>query len=123
MRIGDAVLIEGEWGYAEEIGATFVTVATWDQRSLILADTRHRLSPRRPRRGGQDRRVIAVQVTDLKERTMEIRVLLSASDASRMFDLLCLVREKLVTLLSAEHSVSLPRVRVEIEGTPPRRAV
>jgi small-conductance mechanosensitive channel len=36
IRIGDAVLIEGEWGHVEEIGSTFVTVVTWDQRSLLV---------------------------------------------------------------------------------------
>jgi small-conductance mechanosensitive channel len=36
IRIGDAVLVEGAWGHVEEIGSTFVTVTTWDQRSLIV---------------------------------------------------------------------------------------
>jgi small-conductance mechanosensitive channel len=151
------VLIEGEWGYIEEIGSTYVTVATWDQRSLIvplawlierpvrnwtrsssqILDTvylhaDYSVPVEALRKGAQeivegsglwDGRVFAVQVTDLKERTMEIRVLLSAADASRMFDLRCLVREKLVALLAHEYPGALPRARVEIEEIPPQRPV
>ncbi|HEX2885962.1 mechanosensitive ion channel family protein [Vineibacter terrae] len=36
IRIGDVVVVEGEWGRIEEISSTYVVVAIWDQRRLIL---------------------------------------------------------------------------------------
>ncbi|MDC3958459.1 mechanosensitive ion channel family protein [Polyangium jinanense] len=36
VRIGDEVVIEGEWGTVEEITLTFVVVRIWDQRRLVL---------------------------------------------------------------------------------------
>jgi hypothetical protein len=71
-----------------------------------------------------DGRAFAVQVTDLRERSMEIRVLVSAADAGRMFDLRCLVRERLIAFIAREHPRALSRDRVEVERPPsPARAV
>jgi small-conductance mechanosensitive channel len=36
IRLEDAVVVEGEWGWVEEIGTTYVTVRLWDLRRLIL---------------------------------------------------------------------------------------
>ena len=36
FRMGDAVVIEGEWGWIEEIGTMFVVVRIWDLRRLVL---------------------------------------------------------------------------------------
>jgi small-conductance mechanosensitive channel len=36
FRIGDAVVIEGEWGWIEELGTMFVVVRIWDLRRLVL---------------------------------------------------------------------------------------
>lgn len=36
IRIDDAVVIEGEWGWIEEITATYVVVKLWDWRRLIV---------------------------------------------------------------------------------------
>ena len=62
-----------------------------------------------------DRNVFAVQITDFRERTMEVRVLVSAANGGKLFDLRCLVREKLIAFLQAEHPESLPRTRTEFE--------
>ena len=35
MRIGDEVVVAGEWGTVEEITLTYVVVATWDQRRIV----------------------------------------------------------------------------------------
>jgi small-conductance mechanosensitive channel len=155
VRIGDAVLIEGEWGHVEEIGSTFVTVATWDQRSLIVPLTWFIERPIRnwTRNSAQildtvflyadygvpvdavrqaardivessalwDGRVFAVQVTDLREACMQIRVLVSAADASRMFDLRCLVRERLIAFVAREYPRALARERVELARPPAAR--
>jgi len=58
-----------------------------------------------------DGRVCVLQVTDLRERTMELRCLVSAANAGAAFDLRCEVREKLVGWLQAELPESLPRER------------
>jgi small-conductance mechanosensitive channel len=36
IRIGDALLIENEWGWVEEITGTYVVVKTWDWRRLLV---------------------------------------------------------------------------------------
>lgn len=35
-RIGDTVIIDGEWGQIEEINLTYVVVRIWDQRRLVV---------------------------------------------------------------------------------------
>lgn len=36
IRLDDAVIVEGEWGWIEEITTTYVVVRTWDLRRLLL---------------------------------------------------------------------------------------
>ena len=36
IRINDVVIVEGEWGWIEEIGSTYVVVRIWDLRRLIV---------------------------------------------------------------------------------------
>lgn len=36
IRIDDVLVIEGEWGRVEEITGTYVVVAIWDQRRLVV---------------------------------------------------------------------------------------
>ncbi len=36
FRMGDAVVIEGEWGWIEEIGTMYVVVRIWDLRRLVI---------------------------------------------------------------------------------------
>jgi small-conductance mechanosensitive channel len=61
-----------------------------------------------------DKRVLAVQVTDFKQTTMEVRILASAGSAPRAFDLRCEIREKVITFLQQEHPHALPRFRTEV---------
>lgn len=65
-----------------------------------------------------DRKVNVLQVTDAKDRTIELRALASSSDASRSFDLRCEVREKLVAFIQTNYPESLPRVRNVLERAP-----
>lgn len=66
-----------------------------------------------------DGATLTVQVTDLQERTATLRVLVSSSDAGRLFDLRCEVREFILGLLQRlDGGAYLPRIRVE-EGTAP----
>jgi small-conductance mechanosensitive channel len=59
-----------------------------------------------------DGRVCVLHVTELKERTMELRALVSAANSGQLFDLRSEVREKLVAWLQAEHAEALPKDRV-----------
>ena len=36
IRIGDAVIVGGEWGWVEEIRTTYVVVKVWDERRLVV---------------------------------------------------------------------------------------
>lgn len=36
VRIGDTVIVDGEWGTVEEITLTFLTVRTWDERRITM---------------------------------------------------------------------------------------
>ena len=60
-----------------------------------------------------DQRVCALQVTDSKEKTMELRLLVSAADAGRAFDLRCAVREHLVDFIQQNYPTALPRTRLD----------
>lgn len=60
-----------------------------------------------------DGRVVNVQVTDFRQSTMEVRVLVSAGTSPRAFDLRCEVREKLIDFLQSDHPEALPRLRAE----------
>ena len=59
-----------------------------------------------------DGRVFAVQVTDATERTIQVRVLVSAGNAGKAFDLRCKMREALIAFLAREYPDALPQVRV-----------
>ncbi len=61
-----------------------------------------------------DGRVVALQVTDFKESTMEIRMLVSASTAPRTFDLRCEVREKMIAFVQQRYPEALPRIRTDL---------
>jgi small-conductance mechanosensitive channel len=39
FRLDDAVLVENEWGWIEEINLTFIVVRIWDKRRLVLPTT------------------------------------------------------------------------------------
>jgi small-conductance mechanosensitive channel len=62
-----------------------------------------------------DGEVCSVQVTDATERTMAVRALMSAADASRLWTLRCQVRERLIDYIRREFPGSLPRFRAELD--------
>ncbi|WMI70103.1 mechanosensitive ion channel family protein [Mangrovimonas sp. YM274] len=39
IRLDDVLVVEGEWGWVEEITLTFVVVRIWDKRRLVLPTT------------------------------------------------------------------------------------
>jgi len=149
IRLDDVVIVEGEWGRIEEIGRTFVVVAIWDQRRLIvplqyfiekpfqnwtlsssqilgtaflwvdygapLEALRAELRRVCEASAEWDRRLALIQVTETSERAMQLRVLVSAADASRAWDLRCAVREALIAFLRERYPEYLPRVRMDLE--------
>lgn len=64
-----------------------------------------------------DGRFWNVQISDADDKGMTLRVLCTAQDASKAWDLRCEVREKLITWLQEEYPGSLPRLRAEVEQT------
>ncbi len=40
LRVGDEVVIEGEWGTIEEVTLTYVVLKIWDQRRLVVPITK-----------------------------------------------------------------------------------
>jgi small-conductance mechanosensitive channel len=150
IRIDDAVIVENEWGWIEEIGSTYVVVRLWDWRRMVLPlsyfiqnpfqnwtretasligtamiyvdysapvdEMREKLKEIAQATPLWDGDVVNLAVTDLSDRTMQVRCLVSARNAGEAFDLRCLVREKMVAFLKAEHPGSLPRARLEMEA-------
>lgn len=67
-----------------------------------------------------DRRFWNLQVTDVREEVIELRVLVTARDAGMVFDLRCDVREALLAFIAAELPEALPRRRqVQFRGDGP----
>ncbi|HTJ57202.1 MAG TPA: mechanosensitive ion channel family protein [Devosiaceae bacterium] len=150
IKIGDSLIVEGDFGTVEDITSTYVVVRTWDLRRLVLPLsyfieqpfqnwTRESMNllgyvmmyldyqaPIEALRAKAkevveasplwDKKVFAVQITDFRERTMEVRVLVSAANGGHLFDLRCDIREKLIGYLKAEHPLALPRTRTAVEG-------
>jgi small-conductance mechanosensitive channel len=145
IRIDDVVIVEGEFGHVESIGATYVVVNLWDRRRMVLPLTYFIEKPfqnwtrtgsallgtvylyldytvpvdairvQLPRiLAGEklwDGSVAGVQLTDAKEHTVEVRVLVSARNSGELFDLRCNVREKLVAWLQESYPSALPAER------------
>jgi small-conductance mechanosensitive channel len=63
-----------------------------------------------------DKRVKVLHVTNATERTMEIRLLISASSSGRAFDMRCDLREKMIAFIQKNYPDSLPKMRTTIEG-------
>ena len=100
---------------AEILGTVFLHV----DYTLPIEALRHELTRVLEASSHWDGRVNVVQVTDAKERTLEVRVLVSARDASAAWDLRCEVREKLVAFVQRAYPESLPRTRASLD--PPSR--
>ncbi len=63
--------------------------------------------------GEWDGRVCVVQVTDTNEHGMQVRILVSAADSPRAFDLRCKVREGLLDFVQRHYPDCLPLRRTE----------
>jgi small-conductance mechanosensitive channel len=63
-----------------------------------------------------DGRVCLMQVTDADQRAMQLRMLVSAGDAGRCWDLRCKVREGLIDFIQREYPQYLPQLRTRVPG-------
>lgn len=59
-----------------------------------------------------DGRVGVVQVTDCSDSSLQIRILISASDSASAFDLKCTVRENMIKFIRSNFPDSLPKQRL-----------
>lgn len=148
VKIEDSVVINGEWGWVEDITSTYLVVRTWDWRRLIVPlswfleqpiqnwtretatiigqvhlnvdyatpidELRQELDRLVHASKLWDGNVVNLQVVEATENTIQLRILATASDASRAWDLRCELREKMILYLQAHHPECLPRHRVEL---------
>ena len=148
IRMEDAVIVEGEWGWIEEITSTYVVVRIWDWRRMILpisyflekpfqnwthssasligtvflyTDFRADVARLRERLDHVvktcplwDGKVVNMQVADMSEHTMTVRILVSARNAPQAWDLRCDVREKMLAFIRTEMPEILPVTRVDL---------
>jgi small-conductance mechanosensitive channel len=75
----------------------------------VVRDTVQKIAQESPLWDGN---VAGTQVVDFREETMEVRILVSAANAGRAFDLRCEVREKLIAFLQEHHPYALPTRRL-----------
>ncbi|HEX4270856.1 MAG TPA: mechanosensitive ion channel family protein [Rhizomicrobium sp.] len=147
LRLEDAVVINNEWGWVEEINSTYIVVRLWDWRRQVVplsylfqnpftnwtrasssiigtvfvyADYTLPMTAVRTAATDivqasrlWDGQVVNVQVSDAKDHVIEVRVLASASDSSRAWDLRCEIREKLIAFIRDNYPECLPRQRRE----------
>jgi small-conductance mechanosensitive channel len=147
LRLDDAVVINNEWGWVEEINATYIVVRLWDWRRQVVplsylfqnpftnwtrssssligtvyvyADYTLPMDVVRAKATEivkasrlWDGQVVSVQVSDARDQVIEVRVLASASDGGRAWDLRCEIREKLIAFIRDAYPQALPRVRRE----------
>ncbi len=152
VRLGDVVVVEGQWGTIEEITLTYVVVAVWDQIRLVLPisyliehpfqnwtrnssellgtahvfvdytmpvdEMRKHLQEICRNNPLWDGRVAVTQVTHATERTMNVRLLVSAQDSSKLWDLRCAVREQMIAFVRDRFPECLPKIRAEWDALP-----
>lgn len=149
VRLNDAVIFEGEFGWIEEISLMHTVIRTWDNRRIVvpngvlsnkviqnwsMKDTsllgvvmlyvdyycdvdkvRKWVSEivKASQYWSKDSEP-GVQVVDLTEKTMVLRVLAKAADAPSAWNLRCEIREKLIKKFK-EEGIPLPKIRIEQE--------
>jgi small-conductance mechanosensitive channel len=150
VKIEDSVVINGEWGWVEDITSTYLVVRIWDWRRLIvplswfleqpfenwtrdtatiigtvlffldyrapIEELRQELNRLVHASKLWDGNVVNLQVVDATAEAIQLRVLVSASDASRAWDLRCEMREKLIAFVKERHPDCLPRRRLHLSS-------
>ena len=148
IRLDDVVIVEGEWGWIEEINLTYVVVRVWDKRRLVVPttyfiektfqnwtrssadilgtvylyvdyelpidDIRKEQTRLLRQTDLWDGNVDVLQVTNATEKTVELRVLVSARNSPTAWDLRVYLREKLLDFIQKNYPDSLPKARITI---------
>jgi small-conductance mechanosensitive channel len=97
---------------AELLGSVHV----WADYSLPVSELRPAIQQIVESCRDWDHRFWNLQVTEVTDRAIQLRVLATASDSSKAWDLRCEVREKLIALLQEKYPHCLPRFRTEPTG-------
>jgi len=63
-----------------------------------------------------DQETQVLQVTDTTEKTMTIRMLMTAQNSPTAFDLRCYVREKIIDFIQENYPHGLPQVRATLSA-------
>ncbi len=63
------------------------------------------------------KKVNSLQVTDMKEKTVELRALMDAPDSGMLWDLRCEVREKLLVFIQKEYPHAIPHLRINLNNS------
>ncbi len=100
--------------WTRETSALIGSVFLYVDYTVPVAQLRERLEAIVRETPLWDGRVVVLQVSDTRERTVEIRALVSASSAPAAWDLRCEVREKLIAYLQQEYPEALPRSRQQV---------
>lgn len=149
IKIDDNVVVEGEWGWIEEINLTYVVVKIWDKRRMILpityfteqtyqnwtrnssdimgsvflymdysipiAAVRKKFESILESNDLWDQQTKVLQITDSSEKTITVRLLMSARTAPKAWDLRCAIREEMLIYIQNEFPEALPKTRISLE--------
>ncbi|MGI8636280.1 MAG: hypothetical protein ACR2KZ_12845 [Segetibacter sp.] len=63
-----------------------------------------------------DKRVGGMQLTNTTQSTVEVRLLVSASNSGRLFDLRCYIRENMISFIQKNYPEALPKARAIISS-------
>ncbi|MBX3404384.1 MAG: mechanosensitive ion channel [Phycisphaeraceae bacterium] len=99
---------------AEVLGTVFL----WTDYSVPVDRIREEAERIAKDSSNWDGRTVGAVVSDCSERAVQVRVLASAADASKAWDLRCELREKLIAYLNREYPGCLPRVRATVRSLP-----
>ncbi len=148
IKIDDAVVVEGEWGWIEEINITYVVIKIWDMRRLVVPITYFTEKPfqnwtrnsadimgsvflytdysvpiedlRKAFNGFLeetplwDGKAKVLQVVESTEKSMQLRLLMTAKNSPTAWDLRCFIREKMIVYIQENYPEALPKTRVNL---------
>ncbi|WP_028298758.1 mechanosensitive ion channel family protein [Olivibacter sitiensis] len=96
---------------AEILGVVFL----YTDFTLPVGEVREELSRLLHANKLWDGKVNVLQVTDFREKTMEIRCLMSCRNSGEAFDLRCYVRENMINFIRTNYPEALSRTRIALE--------
>lgn len=95
---------------AELLGAVFI----YTDYQIPIDAIRNKLTELLKSHALCDGRVNGVKVTETNPTYMHVRLLMSAKNASELFDLRCDVREAMIQFIQSNYPTSLPKTRLEL---------